>query len=93
MQITRRTEISIEQTKRLVVLFPKTEAIFNCYQCERGEAMLIAEQAASVFGFSRRQIYRLIEAGQVHFVETDKGILYVCQNSLLEGETKKLLKD
>jgi hypothetical protein len=88
-KITRRTEISLQRTKRLVVLRPKTEAILLCPQCERGEAMLIAEQAASVFGFSRREIYQLVETEQVHFSETAEGFLYICPISLLKNNTDK----
>ena len=81
MKITRKTEISIQQTKRLVFSIPKTEAVFNCPHCESKDEMLIAEQAASVFGCARREIYRRVEAGQIHFVETTEGILYICPAS------------
>jgi hypothetical protein len=81
MKISRKTEISIRQTKRLVVLLPETEVVISCTRCQTVEPMIIAELAASVLGFSRREVYRLVEAGGVHFAETDQGVLYICQNS------------
>ena len=85
MKIRRKTEISIQQTKRRVVTLPETEEIIACPECERNEAMIAAESAASIFGFSRREIYRMVEAGKVHFLETHQSVLFVCQKSLKEN--------
>lgn len=82
MEINRKTEILIRQTKRRVVTLPETEEIIACPECEGDEVMIPAESAASVFGFSRRQIYRMVEAGEVHFYENEAGFLFVCQKSL-----------
>jgi hypothetical protein len=84
MEINRKTEIKLQQTKRRVVLLPETEEIIACPDCEGHEVMIAAESAASVFGFSRREIYRMVEAGTVHFLENEAGVLFVCQRSLDE---------
>lgn len=82
MRISRKTEIKLRQTKRRMILLPETEEIIACPECEGDEVMMAAESAASVFGFSRREIYRMVEEGKVHFVETKEGVLYVCPTSL-----------
>ena len=88
MEITHKTEISIQQTKRRVVLLPETEVVLSCPQCKNGETMIIAERTASVFGFSRREIYRMVEESIVHCVETEEGILYICLKSLESNLTE-----
>jgi predicted RNA-binding Zn-ribbon protein involved in translation (DUF1610 family) len=90
VKIRRKVEISIQKTKRGVILLPETEEIFACPTCGAEEMMIAAESAASVFGFSRRDIYRLVEAGTVHFLETDEGILFVCPKSLEENPGKQV---
>jgi hypothetical protein len=47
--------------------------------------MLPAEQAAVVFNLSNRAVYQLVEKGITHFVETERGELFVCLRSLAEG--------
>ncbi|MBX7173506.1 MAG: hypothetical protein K1X72_21240 [Pyrinomonadaceae bacterium] len=93
MKIRRKTEISIQQTKRRIVTLPETEEIIACPECEGDEVMIAAESAASVFGFSRREVYRMVESGRIHFLETEAGILFICQKSLEnnspENEPKK----
>lgn len=86
MKIRRKTEISVQQTKRLVVTLPETEEIITCPFCEGVEVMKAVESAASVFGFSRREIYRMVETRLVHFLETTEGVLFVCPKSF-EGSS------
>lgn len=87
MKIRRKTKISVQQTKRLVVTLPETEEIITCPFCEGDEVMIVAESAASVFGFSRREIYRMVETRQVHFLGTTEGVLFVCPKSLEPSST------
>ena len=82
MEINRKTEIKLRQTTRRVILLPETEEIIACPECEGDEVMIAAETVASVSGFSRREIYRMVEEGKVHFLETEEGILFVCLKSL-----------
>jgi hypothetical protein len=48
--------------------------------------MLSPDVAASVAAITPRTVYRLIEANQVHFTETDDGQLFVCLDSLSPKE-------
>ena len=65
-----------------MIVLSETEEIIACPFCEGDEVMIVAESAASVFAFSRREIYRMVEAGKVHFLETAERVLFVCQKSL-----------
>jgi predicted site-specific integrase-resolvase len=58
--------------------------------------MILAEKAATVCQCSRRRIYRWIEDGELHFIETPRGEALVCGRSLskkmdeLDSATDKL---
>jgi len=53
-----------------------------CPVCEALTEIVTPEALAMVSGVSERSIFRLIEAGEVHF--TDGPTVYVCVNSLKE---------
>ena len=44
--------------------------------------MVAANEAAMFAGLSARELYRRVEGGQLHFTEDQKGLLYVCAESL-----------
>jgi hypothetical protein len=91
MEIKRKTEIFVETNRRFVIHEPESAEQIFCLQC--AEPTLTAEQTAELFKVSRRDIYRLIENGTVHFTETESGILLVCPSSLagvLASRTKIL---
>jgi hypothetical protein len=50
--------------------------------CAGRPPMLTPEEAAGLSGLSLRAIFRLVEAGGVHFLETAGGRLFVCPASL-----------
>jgi hypothetical protein len=48
--------------------------------------MLPTNQAALLIGCTERDVFRLVESGQLHFVETRTGSLLICANSLLPAD-------
>jgi len=44
--------------------------------------MLTPDQAATLGNVSSRTIYRRVEAGEMHYMETAEGHLLVCANSI-----------
>ena len=78
---TTRTEITVETRQRITVRPGRTNVAL-CEQCTREVVMLSPEDAAAVLETSARAIFRLIEAGELHFLETVGGGLLVCRNSL-----------
>lgn len=46
--------------------------------------MVTPEDAAAMVGIQTRVIYRWVEESKVHFVESDKGEIFVCFNSVAQ---------
>lgn len=53
-----------------------------CETCGDGTQMVSAEKAAAVGWASRRQIYRWIEDGSLHFLEQPDGEVLICGRTL-----------
>lgn len=80
MEIKRTTEIVVEKTRRFRIRQPETDETIACPAC--GELMLAAEICAVLFRVKCRMIYRIVEANQAHFLETETGAMFVCPQSL-----------
>jgi len=52
-----------------------------CQQCNAFVEMLPTEAAAALTGLGEREIFRLIEIGEIHFVEAER--VFVCRDSLV----------
>jgi len=78
----RRIEITVEQ-HRLVVLSRRNRSINTwCETCGEQVQMVTPDQAAQLWNVSTRTIYRRVEAGRLHFMETEKGLTLICFQSL-----------
>jgi hypothetical protein len=53
--------------------------------------MSLAE-TASLNGLRAREIFRLVESGEIHFRETLEGLLFICPNSFLSTDGKIVKK-
>ncbi len=74
----RRSVVAIE-THKLTVIRPLREPITAwCEQCARSVAMATPETAARLTAITTREVYRRIEDGSLHFIETENGSLLVC---------------
>ncbi|MFN0277280.1 MAG: hypothetical protein ACKVRN_01630 [Pyrinomonadaceae bacterium] len=78
--MTQRAEIVFE--KEETVLLRQSSAVVNefCMLCGTATVMLTPEALTLASAVSEREIFRLIEAGEIHFYEGPK--VYVCLNSL-----------
>jgi hypothetical protein len=76
----KKAEIIIEINEE--ILPQQTPAKFEafCPECRRLVEMTSATIAALARGMSERQIFRLIEAKKIHFVEADR--VLVCLDSM-----------
>jgi hypothetical protein len=82
----RRTEITLE-TERLLVISRRPAAFEGpCEGCGRGTLWIPAQEAASAAGLSLRALCRMVEARRLHFAETEGGALLICSDSL-KGHT------
>ena len=78
----RRVEISFERERLLIVSRRRVSITAWCEGCGARSRMMTPEGAAELSGDSARDVYRRVEAGEVHFTETEDGKLLVCCNCL-----------
>ena len=78
----RKAEITFEVEETIVVR--QTEQIVTAF-CPRCQTLveMMTPQAAALYGFTEREIFRLIENGLIHFMEAER--IFVCRNSLTSG--------
>jgi len=84
MKTKRRAEIIIEK-ERIVMITGRHNIRVWCQQCGTDVEMIHAGQAASLSGLTQRAIFRMIEAGSLHFAESVNGTLLICLLSLRKG--------
>ena len=77
----RRTKITLE-TRRLIVITGHNHKRVWCAGCEQEALMISVDEASSKTGKSALSIYRGLDAGQIHYSETDEGALLVCLESI-----------
>lgn len=82
LKTRRRTETTIEIDEVLVLRHRIRASQLWCSQCSEQVPIVNIDQAGVVAGVSSRTIYRWVEADQLHFTETPKGLLLVCLNSI-----------
>ncbi len=76
----QRTEIILEVEETIVVRQGENISMEFCPFCQTTVEMLTPQLAAAVSKTPIREIFRLIESGRLHFMETDE--IRVCLNSL-----------
>ena len=81
----RRTEIAFELEQVLVVKRRSGSVTRWCSACELEVVMLTPDEAASITSTTTRALYRLVDAGIIHFTETQSGLIRVCLPSLLQA--------
>lgn len=77
-----KTVITVETFRRTVVRFPRREIFAFCEGCRREVLMLAPDEARRFRQTTTREIFRLIEADKLHFLETESGALLICRESL-----------
>jgi RNA polymerase sigma factor (sigma-70 family) len=83
-----KTEITIETHRTFIVRRRPNLTQAWCAGCAATVSFASPEDAAQLAGSSAREIYRAVEAGQLHFIEAGDRLLRICVASLLpEGTT------
>ncbi len=78
----QKTEIEIEFNETLVYSRRSERFESFCPECKSLVEMATAQVAALLTQSNEREIYRFVETGKVHFVETDR--VLICLRSLTE---------
>jgi len=77
----KQTKIIIETHQVQIIRRGKPPVRAWCLECSAIVPMLTPEEAAALAQVTTRTIYRLAEAGELHFTETPEGMLLVCPDS------------
>ena len=84
MKSKTRKVITVEIWRKTVIR-QNAPAIFAwCEQCGIETLMFAPEEFARSRGTTARVVYRQIESGDFHFIETQTGTLLICNESLAE---------
>ena len=81
MKIRRRTEIHFEAERKLILTHHRSYTL-PCEACARTVRMITVDEAAILTRSTSRAIFRQVEAGTIHFTETEDGRLLICADSL-----------
>lgn len=90
MSNKNKTEITIETHRTFIVRRRPNLIQAWCAGCAATVSFASPEDAAQFAGSSAREIYRAVEAGQLHFIEAGDRLLRVCIESLLPEGTQAM---
>lgn len=77
----RRTIITIESHQLTIFRSRRRLVEIWCKRCGEELPMLTPEAAAALAGVTARAIYRCVESGELHFIDTCDGALLICSGS------------
>lgn len=80
MKVKRRIEIVMVREK--TYQFSDLSALIGCGFCGSSDQLLAPTLAANLSGISQRTLFRWIESGDIHFVETPEGNIFLCLDSV-----------
>lgn len=75
----KRTSITIETQKMTVIRRRKVQTVAWCERCRAEVLMLNPDEVAALSGTTVREIFRQVESGELHSIETNAGTLLVCR--------------
>ncbi|NNE66446.1 MAG: hypothetical protein HKN33_07750 [Pyrinomonadaceae bacterium] len=79
---TYRRQTINEERQVAIALDGRNESVEACSRCKKRSLMFLPDIVSVILQMSTREIYRRIEAGTAHFVESDDQQLLVCIRSL-----------
>lgn len=77
-----RIETIVEHDEVVVVRRTGKAVQFWCDECRELVPMVRVEDAAALLAATPRAVYRWVEAGKLHFAESERGLVLVCAQSL-----------
>jgi hypothetical protein len=80
--VKKRTEITIEYDETTFISLRPAGSQYWCSGCGTDRTMITPEQASAIARVSVRTINQMVEADDVHFIETANRLLLICLNSL-----------
>jgi hypothetical protein len=83
MKRKRHTRTTVEMREVVVIRGSRKRNRVLCANCSEDIVLVTVEEAVKMSRISARAIYRLVEAGRVHFAETVEGLTLICPATLL----------
>ena len=74
---------NVERPLVFIINRPAVSEQKNCSKCTESSGMITSDEAAALTGVSSRVIYRRLEEGEIHFIETARGELFICVKTLV----------
>ena len=71
-----------ERRETVRLRFKRTQCSGWCAHCEAEVEWFPVLEAAEFLGVSEREVFRLVEASQIHFLEFELQPLLICRKSL-----------
>ncbi|HKO96187.1 MAG TPA: hypothetical protein VJU86_04305 [Pyrinomonadaceae bacterium] len=78
----KRTEITIETERLLVVSQRRERTVLWCHCCASSVPMLTVDVAAMIARTTPLVILDLVETGKLHSAMTPEGRVFICSHSL-----------
>ena len=83
MKAKKRLEIVWETHEITTISFNQNRrTTFFCQSCQSNTPHLNVAEAAAAAHISESAVFRLAEADEIHYLETESGALFVCRQSL-----------
>ena len=81
MRKHKTTRITLETERHLLI--SRRESLFAlCEACGDEVRLVTVNEAAAIAGINSLSVYRLVDAGTLHYAETGAGELIICTASL-----------
>ncbi len=85
MRVVKRIKIIAEKHELKVIRFAPKVRLF-CHKCQAETQHLSVAETAKMLKMSEREVFRMVESGQVHLIETVDGKLLICGDSAARFE-------
>jgi hypothetical protein len=84
--VKRTVKLTIETERIFVIRTRRAQRRAMCEACGEVVRLVTAEEAAALAHLSTRAVYRLVEAGTLHFIERAGESVLICLNSLGDSQ-------
>ena len=78
----KTTIVTFESRERTTIHRERQSVRTWCDQCSAEVLMVTPDEAALIAHMDARAIFRRVESGQIHFIESATGALLVCMDSV-----------
>jgi hypothetical protein len=85
-------EITIETHSITIVRTNGRLLSARCERCQKVVAVFTPNQTAMVLRLNLAEVYRRIEAGELHLIETGRGVAFVCGDLSGNAQPNNFLK-